>query len=489
MRMERKITRVDTLPQFDKSLSNVSKLRRVAAYARVSTDKKEQQNSYENQLDYYPKLVANRPNWEFITLYSDEGISATSTKNRDGFNQLISDALDKKFDLIITKSISRFARNTVDSLTTVRKLKAAGVEVWFEKEDLFSFDSKGEFMLTLLSSLAQEESRSISENTTWAIRKNMADGIYSMPYSHFLGYKKGENGGPTVVEEEAAVVKRIYRMFLQRYSAGSIAKILTSEGVPSPSGKAQWRQAVITNILRNEKYKGAALLQKKYTVDFMTKKQILNRGELAQYWVGNGHEAIVSDVVFDTVQKIFAGKSSCRTNPHCGFLSNMVFCGKCGDIFVRYIIGNYKSPYKYKHVSWRCSQVYGKQQKCHASHIYEEVVAFLFNQAIIEILHENPEIAATCRKIIASTVSKKKMPAVDEFLSRVSSLSPLNLPFEEGIWRTIIKRAEILPDDILRLYFNSGEVKEFTMPKYSNIRNNFMTGSVLEESLKCQSLF
>ena len=378
--MERKITRVDTVPQIKSSLPNAGKTRRVAAYARVSTDKMEQQNSYENQLDYYPKLVENRPDWEFIALYSDEGISATSTKKRDGFNQLINDALDKKFDLIITKSISRFARNTVDSLTTVRKLKAAGVEVRFEKEDLFSFDSKGEFMLTLLSSLAQEESRSISENTTWAIRKNMADGIYSMPYSRFLGYEKGYDGKPFVVADEAAVVRRIYRLFLEGRSTIRIAEILSAEGIPSPGGCEKWRKATVRSILTNEKFAGNALLQKKYTADFLTKKQMRNCGELPQFFVEGGHDAIVSQAVFDEVQKRIRINSK-YTRPDINFLSNKVFCGVCGGIFGRRIRANYKEGnerFKYKCAIWRCEHVYGKSKSCKSPTVYEAQAAFLF---------------------------------------------------------------------------------------------------------------
>jgi len=176
--------------------------RRVAAYARVSTDSDEQLTSYEAQVDYYTKFIKSCEDWEFVTVYTDEGISAVNTRKRDGFNQMVADALEGGIDLIVTKSVSRFARNTVDSLTTVRKLKEKGVEVWFEKENIYTLDSKGELLITIMSSLAQEESRSISENVTWGQRKRMADGKVSLPYGQFLGYEKGEDGLPRIVPKK-----------------------------------------------------------------------------------------------------------------------------------------------------------------------------------------------------------------------------------------------------------------------------------------------
>src|SRR5574344_1826442 len=233
--------------------------RRTAGYARVSTDSDEQFTSYEAQIDYYTKFIQARDDWEFVKVYTDEGISATNTKHRDGFKQMVRDALNGKIDLIVIKSVSRFARNTVDSLVTIRKLKEKGVECYFEKENIFTFDGKGELLLTIMSSLAQEESRSISENVTWGQRKRFADGKVSMPYKRFLGYEKGENGVPQIVEKEAAVVRSIYLMFLEGYSPTYIAKALTSKGIPTPAGKKRWQNSTVESILRNEKYTGDAL--------------------------------------------------------------------------------------------------------------------------------------------------------------------------------------------------------------------------------------
>ena len=263
--------------------------RRVAAYARVSTDSDEQLTSYEAQVDYYTHYIKERPDWTFAGMYADEGISGTNTKRREGFNQMITDALAGKIDLIVTKSVSRFARNTVDSLTTVRKLKEKGVEVYFQKENIYTLDSKGELLITIMSSLAQEESRSISENVTWGCRKRFADGKVSMPYKNFLGYRKGGNGEPEIVPEEAEVVRRIYRLFLEGQTPYGIKQILEAEHIPTPTGKQTWQTATILSILTNEKYKGDALLQKTFCTDFLTKKMKVNEGEVPQYYVENSH--------------------------------------------------------------------------------------------------------------------------------------------------------------------------------------------------------
>src|SRR5574344_2178226 len=269
--------------------------KRVAGYARVSTDSEEQQTSYEAQVDYYTNYIQSKPEWEFVRVYTDEGISALNTKHRDGFNEMIQDALDGKIDLIVTKSVSRFARNTVDSLTTVRKLKEKGIEVYFEKEGIATLDSKGELLITIMSSLAQEESRSISENVTWGQRKRFADGKLMLPYKAFLGYKKGANGRPEIIPEEAKTVEYIYKRFLEGCPPSWIANELMSKGILTAKGRKKWYTTTSESILSNEKYKGDALLQKAFTVDFLTKKKKKNEGEVKQYYVHGSHPAIRSE--------------------------------------------------------------------------------------------------------------------------------------------------------------------------------------------------
>lgn len=254
-----------------------------------------------SQVDYYTKYIKECSDWEFVGIYTDEGISATNTKKRDGFNRMVADALAGKLDLIVTKSVSRFARNTVDSLSTVRRLKEKGVEVYFEKENIYTFDGKGELLITIMSSLAQEESRSISENVTWGQRKRFADGKVSMPYKRFLGYEKGEDGMPKIVESEAELVRLIYRLFMEGKTTSAIARNLTDNGIPTPGGKKKWQVATVDSILTNEKYKGDALLQKRFTVDFLQRKLKPNQGEVPQYYVEGSHPAIVDPDEWDHV--------------------------------------------------------------------------------------------------------------------------------------------------------------------------------------------
>ena len=344
--------------------------RRTAGYARVSTDKDEQLSSYEAQVDYYTKFIQERPDWEFVTVYTDEGISATNTKKRDGFRQMVADALDGKLDLIVTKSVSRFARNTVDSLQTVRDLKAKGVEIYFEEQNIWTLDSKGELLITIMSSLAQEESRSISENVTWGKRKSMADGKVSLPYGQFLGYRKGEEGLPEIVPEEAEVIRYIYRLFLEGKTAHGIAKILIAEGIKTPAGKDRWQPGVVLSILQNEKYEGHALLQKGYTEDFLTKKRKVNNGEIQQYWVENSHPAIVSPEVYDMVQAEIKRRNARKGRySGAGFFAGRLVCGCCGGYFGAKV---WHSTSKYRRVIWQCNHKFKNGEKCATPHLYED---------------------------------------------------------------------------------------------------------------------
>lgn len=304
MSKEMKITVIESTKQLIQNADDqLPRKLRVAAYARVSTEQDEQQSSYEAQVNYYNAYIQNNPDWEFVGVFADEGITGTNTKKRDGFNLMIEKALNGEIDLIITKSISRFARNTVDTLRIVRELKAAGVEVRFEKENLHTFDPKCELMLTILASLAQEESRSISENVRWGKKRSMEDGKVSMAYSHFLGYRKGADGKPEIVEEEAAIIRKIYELFLDGLTPKHIATYLTEHNTPTPTGKKVWYFSTVRSILTNEKYKGDALLQKTFTTDFLTKKVKKNNGEMKQYLVENSHDPIIEPEVFDLVQK------------------------------------------------------------------------------------------------------------------------------------------------------------------------------------------
>ena len=390
--MAKVITIPATRSRYTAAPINSRDKRKVAGYARVSTDHEEQQTSYEAQVDYYTNYIKGREDWEFVSVYTDEGISATSTTKRDGFNKMVADALDGRIDLIITKSVSRFARNTVDSLTTIRKLKEHKVECYFEKENIWTFDGKGELLLTIMSSLAQEESRSISENCTWGQRKRFSDGKFSVAFSNFLGYDRGENGELVLNEEQAAIVRRIYGLFLQGRSPYAIAKLLTSEGIPTPSGKEKWCGATVKSILQNEKYKGDALLQKRYTVDFLTKKKKVNQGEVPQFYVEGSHAAIIEPSVFDAVQKQMAVRHPGK-NRHSSvsIFSSKIKCGDCGGWYGSKV---WHSNDKYRKVIWQCNHKFDGGEKCATPHLEEAEIKELFLKAANILCTEKDEVIA-----------------------------------------------------------------------------------------------
>lgn len=310
-----KSRRVTVIPASGPAADTASgeKLRRkVAAYARVSTSHEEQQTSYEAQIRYYTAYIKSRSDWEFAGMYADEGISGTSMQNRSGFRRMIRAAMAGKIDLILTKSVSRFARNTVDSLTTIRKLKARGVECYFEKENIWTMDSKGELLITIMSSLAQEESRSISENTRWGMRKAFENGKAFVPFKHFLGYEKSPGGRWVINEQQAETVRLIYTLFLQGSTFYGIAAELTRRQIATPCGGQKWNAVTIKNILQNEKYRGDALLQKRYSRDFLNKKMLPNHGEVPQYYIKGCHEAIIEPRVFEQVQAEIARRAALR---------------------------------------------------------------------------------------------------------------------------------------------------------------------------------
>ena len=424
MRATRVTMRPATRRMFTTLPINSKKLRRVAAYARVSTNSEEQATSYEAQVSYYTEHIKANSDWKFVHVYTDKGISGTSTKKREGFNQMIEDALAGKIDLIITKSVSRFARNTVDSLTTIRKLKAHGIEVYFEEQNIYTLDSKGELMLTIMSSLAQEESRSISENVTWGQRKRFADGKVSMPYKHFLGYRKGVNGEPEIVEEEAEVVRRIYRMFLDGKTPFGIAQVLMEDGVPTPCGKTKWSTSTILSILSNEKYKGDALLQKTFCTDFLTKKMKVNEGEVPQYYVENSHPAIVSSEMYDLVQQeLERRKDQRRQHNGTGLFSDKLICGCCGHPYGSKV---WHSNDQYRRVVWRCNAKYRNQEKCTSPHLTEDEIQAAFVYVMNRLIENKKNIIADSKMLMKQltdctelTVEEQKL---DEEMSVLSEM-------------------------------------------------------------------
>ena len=388
------VSMIPAKPQYDRSIKLSEKKLRVATYCRVSTELEEQESSYEAQVEYYTRKIQETDNWKMAGIYADDGKSATNTKKRDDFNAMIKDALDGKIDMILTKSVSRFARNTVDSLLlTIRKLKEKNVAVVFEKEGVNTLDGTGEILITILSSLAQEESRNISENTRWGVVRRFENGKMIVNHNKFMGYTKNENGDLVIVPEEAEIVRLIFRLYLEGYSAKKISQYLEENGIKTATGQDKWYDSVIFKMLRNEKYMGDALLQKTYTVDFMTKKKVINKGIVPQYYVEDDHEPIIPKELFYRVQEELArraamNKSSvtCKKNQKSKFsseyaITGLLLCGDCGQEYRRVTWSRNGK----KKIVWRCSnRLTNGTKNCKKSETLEEGA---LNRAVMEAIN------------------------------------------------------------------------------------------------------
>ncbi len=384
-------------PQHDENIETHKK--RVAAYCRVSTDQAEQLSSYEAQVNYYTSYITNHPDYEMAGIYADEGISGTNTKKREQFNKMIEDCKAGKIDMIITKSISRFARNTLDCLNFVRMLKELGVEIIFEKENIQTLDSKSEIILTVLSSLSQDESRSVSENSTWGIRRRFEQGKVIVNHTKFMGYDKDENGNLVINEKQAKVVRRIFSDYVNGKGTNRIAHELEKEGIPNWNGKAKWYESSIKKMLSNEKYKGEALLQKTYTVDFLSKKRVVNNGEVPQYYVEESHPAIIEKEMWEAVQlekarrQAFTEKYGLKRGDYATTdnpFAVRVICGCCGGVYGRKVWNS--NDERLKRTVWQCNNKYTiKGQKgCNNRHINDEVLYMAFVSTFNSVL-ENRE--------------------------------------------------------------------------------------------------
>jgi len=318
---------------------------KVAAYCRVSTDQEDQLHSFDAQVDYYTRYIQDHAEYEMAGIYADEGISGTNTKKREQFRQMIADCEAGKIDLVITKSISRFARNTQDCLQYSRQLKNLGIGIIFEKEKINTLDSTGELLFTILSSLAQDESRNISENCKWGIRTKFKNGEMHLNTNKFLGYDKDENGKLVINKEQAKTVKRIYQEFLWGRNPQEIARGLEEDGVLGCNGQTKWYTSTVIGILKNEKHMGDALMQKTYTADFLTKRQVKNTGEITQVYVKDSHKGIIDKETWQAVQEEFErrekfmkqhGISKYVYGSECNPFTSRVFCGECGSVYTKH---------------------------------------------------------------------------------------------------------------------------------------------------------
>lgn len=374
----------------DESAGEIRKLR-VAAYCRVSTELEQQQSSYDIQIEYYTRHIMQNPNWIFAGVFADDGRSATNTFRRDDFNQLMDQCLKGKVDMVITKSISRFARNTVDCISWVRKLKEKNVAVYFEKENLNTLDDSTEMILTILSSQAQEESRAISTNVKWGYARKFEKGESTRQRSY--GFRKAPTGEMCIVEEEAAVIRNMARWFLDGDSLERIKHRLEDAGIETTTGKKTWSTGTIYNILTNEKIMGDVLLQKTFTADYLTKRRVKNSGQQKQYYVKNHHEAVIPKTVYYKIQEEIARRSSLKkAGTRKGktaqgvysskyALTGIMVCNECGAHYRRTTWAKNGK----KVIVWRCiNRLEHGTKRCHESPTLKEEV---IQEAIMGKLH------------------------------------------------------------------------------------------------------
>ena len=390
--------------------NTVRKLR-VAAYCRVSTEEEEQQGSFEIQKLYYTEKINSTPEWEVAGIYADDGISGVHTKKRDGFNQMIQDCKKRKIDLILTKSISRFARNTLDSIQYVRMLKQMGIAVVFEKENINTATMNSEMILTVLSAFAQAESESISQNVARGKRMGYKHGKFAFPYGRIIGYRKGADGKPEIIPEQAEIIRLIFNSYLQGDSLQSIKAKLETAGALTARGNTAWSAQSIQRILQNEKYCGDVLLQKTFTEDVLTGVHKKNTGQLPQYYIENYHDGIVSKQMFREVQTEIARRNSKsaanqrkrrrgRYNSKYA-LSERLVCRDCGSPYKR-VTWNIHGR---KQIVWRCVNriEYGTKFCGNSPSIPEEEL----HRAILKAVHDlaanfTDEVAAQINGILHS---------------------------------------------------------------------------------------
>ena len=358
----RKVTVIPPIAEMQGESRIDMRPKRVAAYCRVSTDREEQEHSFETQKAMYTEMIMMKPTWQMAGIYADEGITGTVAKKRPGFMKMIEDCRKGKIDMIVTKSVSRFSRNNLDCLMYVRELKQLGIPIIFEKEGINTIQVSSELLLTLFGALSQAESESISMNVKLGIRQSLKNGNVRFSYKTFLGYRKGADGQPEIVPEQADIVRRIYNDFLAGATYLEIAKRLTEEHVPTMGGGNRWFSERIKSILKNEKYKGDALLQKTYITDPISKRVKKNNGELPMYYVENSHPAIVERRIFDRVQEEIARRAGKKKVKQTGTktelgrysgkyaLTELLYCGECGTPYRRCTWSRNGK----KKIVWRC---------------------------------------------------------------------------------------------------------------------------------------
>ena len=414
---------------------------RVAAYCRVSTDDEEQLTSYEAQKTYYTDKIMTNKEWTMAGIFADEGITGTSARKRPEFLRMIRQCKQGKIDIVLTKSISRFARNTVDCLNYVRALKELGIAVIFEKENMNTLEIDSEILITMLGAFAQSESESISANVRWGIRQAMKEGKATIQYKYLYGYRKGDDGKPEIILDRAEVVRKIYDLFLSGTPVRGIQEYLNASAVPNINGEPKWARSAIDSILTNEKYCGDVLLQKTYIDDCINKKVKKNTGQLPMYLVQNHHEGIISRETFDAAQaelaRRSAGKSPSKKNAPTGrsrysskyALSDRLYCGECGTRYQRCTWRNRDGS---KRIVWRCvSRVDYGNKYCHNSPTLDEEP---LHRAILAAINSAVKDKDSIIYNLKSAMEKELAPVAGQQLSLSeidSQLEQLNTEFSK----------------------------------------------------------
>ncbi len=374
----KKIKKIEPIHQ--KVILELQPKKRVCAYARVSTDSIEQKDSFYYQVEYYKNYIGKRDDWEYAGIYADEARSGTQIKKRDEFSQMIKDCVNGKIDMIITKSVTRFARNTVDSIKAIRKLKELGIGIYFEKENISTLSEKSEMLLTILSSLAQGESETISTNNKWGIKKRFEDGTFKLSIPAY-GYTKNKNGELIINKEEAKIVRRIFAEYINGKGPYVIARGLNEDNIPTKRTAEEWQESVVKVILQNPIYEGDLLLQKTYTTEVLPFERKVNKGEMPQYFIENNHEPIITREEGQMVREIYeyrrkqmgiddSGKYQNRYE-----FSSRIICGECGSIFRRQKIYIGKP---YEKIQWCCIQHIRDISKCSMKAVREDIIKEAF---------------------------------------------------------------------------------------------------------------
>lgn len=416
---------------------------RVAAYCRVSTDDEEQLTSYEAQKNYYTDKIMTNKEWTMAGIFADEGITGTSARKRPEFLRMIRQCKQGKIDIVLTKSVSRFARNTVDCLNYVRALKELGIAVIFEKENMNTLEIDSEILITMLGAFAQSESESISANVRWGIRKAMKEGKATIQYKYLYGYRKGDDGKPEIIPDQAEIVRKIYDLFLSGTPVRGIQEYLNESAVPNINGEPKWARSAIDSILTNEKYCGDVLLQKTYIDDCINKKVKKNTGQLPMYLVQNHHEGIISRETFDAAQaelaRRSAGKSPSKKNAPTGrsrysskyALSDRLYCGECGTRYQRCTWRNRDGS---KRIVWRCvSRVDYGNKYCHDSPTLDEEP---LHRAILAAINSTVKGKDSIIYNLKSAMEKELAPVAGQQLSLSeidSQLEQLNTEFSKAL--------------------------------------------------------